>query len=165
MLRKTAVLCTPLLLCVMLTSSAQGGAGSFVLGYWLAESQNTGQSTQTTSAVVNQTTATPNADLLYQVPMETMARVKNPLSIKSVSHWWNFDASAGSQGVSNKSLDQLFSMIVSDTTKLTLLQIRRVIDGRAPHSATLWFAYTDRANITPLDSLPPSKAPSPKKGK
>jgi hypothetical protein len=90
------------------------------------------------------------SSLLYEAPF-VRERIKNPLVVRMVSVcYYESD---------KKSIYEIFCQALGrdNPQKYEILQVVRAIDGSSPTRAGIWFLYTEKGNLYPVDDFPGKK--------
>lgn len=97
--------------------------------------------------------------IIYEAPF-VKERLKNPLIVKMASLYFNpYD------GKNGKTLYELFYEALGvgrcrdsqNHHQYEILQIVRVFRGDSPESGGVWFLYTEKNNLYPVDNFPGKK--------
>lgn len=86
------------------------------------------------------------ANMLYLMP-RAAERIKDPFALQTgASDCFQYG---------KLTFKQMFDATVYDVAKKEIVQILRVTCNGSTNRIVLWFVFTDRENIVPLDKLPP----------
>jgi len=85
-------------------------------------------------------------NLLYVLP-RAAERIKDPLAMQT--------AASECDTYGRQTIREIFESRVYNPKKKEILQVVRTACGGSTTSVVLWFVFTDKENVTPLEKLPP----------
>ncbi len=115
------------------------GAVGFALGSALASDQA-------------QQNASVGGEVLYRAPM-LVDRLQDPLEIRFASVYAEYSMDVSRNSISRtkgESLKEVFSQLVPNSDRYTVVEILRYIHPQATTAATLWFGYIETEKLKPL---------------